>query len=92
MLTEKLTTVRLGFNQSKILSFSASPTHCVCSDSDNKIWIWGENKQGELSLGDSYTHSKPTHLPHLTDKKIVKVVAGEGYTVIFCHNLLKTPV
>lgn len=44
---------RISQINSRVVSFSSSVTHSVCIDEHGVLWMWGENNQGELGLGDT---------------------------------------
>jgi len=38
-----------------VVSFSISESHLAALDLSGMVWIWGQNKKGELGLGDKVT-------------------------------------
>lgn len=45
------------------------------------IWIWGENKQGQLGLNDYTNRTTPYPLLALKDKQINNVSLGSNYAI-----------
>jgi alpha-tubulin suppressor-like RCC1 family protein len=42
----------------------------ACIDDKGMVWVWGENKKGELGVGDYSSRSNPYPLANLKGKCI----------------------
>ena len=78
---EKLILHRIPQISSRVVSFSASETHNICLDEQGVVWSWGENNQGELGFGDAAPRQVPYPSSFFKEKRVVKVIAGEGYSI-----------
>jgi len=70
--TDSLTPVKvLGQNGvgylSNIIAISAGYWHNLAIDSDGVIWVWGNNYNGKLGLGDTNPRTTPVPLPMLDE-------------------------
>jgi len=70
--TDSLTPVKvLGQNGvgylSNIIAISAGYWHNLAVDSDGVIWVWGNNYNGKLGLGDTNNRLTPVPLPMLDE-------------------------
>jgi alpha-tubulin suppressor-like RCC1 family protein len=54
------------------------------------VWIWGENKQGELGLGDSAPRQVPDPSNYFQTKKISKVIAADGYSIALVKKIIQS--
>lgn len=63
----------------KVIQVSSGLNHTAAVTSDNKIWIWGKNSEGQLGLGDTNPRTIPTLLPDFDNVKQVSV--GGRFTV-----------
>lgn len=60
----------------------ASGKHSFCAfDEKGMIWIWGENKQGQLGLNDYTNRTTPYPLLALKDKQVNNVSLGSNYAI-----------
>ncbi len=55
--------------------------HTVALTKEGKVYTWGEGREGELGHGDETESALPRMVEALKEKKIVKVGAGNGYTI-----------
>jgi len=46
---------------------------------DKSLWVWGNNSQGQLGLGNKTNYSSPKQLGMLTNWVTVK--SGQSYTI-----------
>jgi alpha-tubulin suppressor-like RCC1 family protein len=61
----------------KIVSISAGFAHSAAVDSEGNLYTWGNNKYGQLGLGDYEKRSFPTLVPGFVDS------SGAVYKVVF---------
>ena len=47
------------------------------------MWVWGQNKKGELGLGDQVPRNTPYPLVSLKGKKVTRVAIGKNFTIAF---------
>lgn len=50
-------------------------------DSTGMIWVWGDNKKGELGVGDYSARVHPYPLVNLKGKSVQSLAIGNGFTV-----------
>jgi len=81
---------RISQINSRVVSFSTSSTHSICLDENSVVWIWGENKQGELGLGDSAPRQVPYPSNYFQAKKISKVIAADGYSIALVKKIIQS--
>lgn len=62
----------------KAKQISAGDHHVILIDLDNNVWAWGENKYGQLGVGDRSDRIQPTQLPI----KAKEVIADHADTAI----------
>ena len=66
---------------SRILQVSMSK-HIGCAlDQSGFVWCWGQNKDGELGIGDNDSHELPAPVLALKGQKISQISTG-GQSVI----------
>jgi len=57
---------------------SAQTTNSSALTSDGRLFVWGQNSQGQLGLGDNTHRSVPTETPSIPGATITKHVFGHG--------------
>lgn len=50
-------------------------------DEEGRIWVWGENRKGELGVGDCSKRNNPYPLALLGNKAIKSVSVGANFAV-----------
>jgi alpha-tubulin suppressor-like RCC1 family protein len=77
----------LGF---KFKSVSAGGHHTVALDFDSNAWSFGQNRFGQLGLGDMRERLRPTIIPSgafgLPNLRCKAIVAGRAHTVALDFN------
>uniref|UniRef100_A0A0K0E9M5 non-specific serine/threonine protein kinase n=1 Tax=Strongyloides stercoralis TaxID=6248 RepID=A0A0K0E9M5_STRER len=69
-------------NQIKIINIGVGKSHKVFVTNDNQVYVYGNNGNGELGLGNCENRlNKAKIVDFLSDKQIIKVDAGDGYTL-----------
>ncbi len=58
------------------LKIAISDRHQVLVTSEKLVYAWGDNRHGQLGLGDRRSRSQPTLVDGLTGKSIIKVAVG----------------
>uniref|UniRef100_A0A1I8ADL0 non-specific serine/threonine protein kinase n=1 Tax=Steinernema glaseri TaxID=37863 RepID=A0A1I8ADL0_9BILA len=69
----------------KVKQIEFSLTHTLLLSADNMVYSWGENKCGQLGLGDRRSRGSPTIIEVLSGKGISKIAAGNQFSV-FCST------
>ncbi|CEF64911.1 NimA-like kinase [Strongyloides ratti] len=69
-------------NKIKIMNIGVGRGHKIFVTNDNQVYVYGDNGNGELGLGNRENmHDKAMIVDFLSDKQIIKVDAGDGYTL-----------
>ncbi|MBN8521618.1 MAG: hypothetical protein J0L77_06970 [Alphaproteobacteria bacterium] len=77
--TNQLIPVRCGSLTNIIcVALSGIPHHAYAVESNGNLWVWGNNANGQLGLGDATMRQTPILHPSLNN--VVKAVAAAGYT------------
>ena len=50
-------------------------------NSNNEVWVWGNNSCGQLGLGHSLDMAQPAKVAQLSDKRVIKVSGGKDHTL-----------
>ena len=50
-------------------------------DNTGMIWVWGDNKKGELGVGDYSTRSNPYPIANLKGKFVESLAIGNNFTI-----------
>lgn len=66
----------LGAN---VAQLSAGHYHTCARESDNTLWCWGDNRAGELGIGNAPNQLNPIQVSAL-GATVAEVSAGNGYT------------
>ena len=61
------------------------PSHHILLTFDNIVYAWGENRYGQLGLGDRRPRPYPTRVESLDGKDINKIACGAHFSV-FCGD------
>jgi len=78
-----ITTPTLGLFNRQAKAISAGPYHIGIIDLEDKVWVFGSNRWGELGLGDNRTRMSPTQIPGL---KIKNISFGTEHTVVITSD------
>ena len=65
----------------KITDVSVGRTMGSVVDQKGIMWVFGENSQGELGVGDTTARGNPYPILSLQQKNITQVALGGGYAV-----------
>jgi alpha-tubulin suppressor-like RCC1 family protein len=78
--------ISVGLSSKTVKLVAAGPTHSVAVTTDNKIYTWGLNADGQLGTNDVEPRLLPTEINDqnslLTGKVIVEVAVALGYTLV----------
>ena len=55
-------------------------------DSNNRVWVWGDNKSATLGLNDYTNRSSPYLLSALKDKNISNIAFGDNFAIAYRNN------
>ena len=50
-------------------------------DQTGMVWVWGENKKGELGVGDYSSRVHPYTLVNLKGKVVESISIGKNFTI-----------
>ncbi len=77
--TNQLVPVRCGSLTNIIcVALSGIPHHAYAVEANGSLWVWGNNANGQLGLGDATMRQTPILHPSLNN--VIKAVAAAGYT------------
>ena len=68
----------------KITRIACGYFHSMCLDSDNNLYVFGDNKYGQLGLGDTKCRNKPMKHPSLSN--IIDVSRGGNHSFVKTSN------
>ncbi len=57
---------------------SGLPHFCYAIDSNNDLWVWGYNANGQLGMGDTTQRNSPVN--HPTQDNVADIKCAAGYT------------
>jgi alpha-tubulin suppressor-like RCC1 family protein len=63
----------------RVARFATGANHTCAQTPDGELWCWGDNRYGQLGLGDRGNRLSPTKLPGSNDAS-AKVFAGGGHS------------
>ncbi|MDR2152805.1 MAG: hypothetical protein LBO72_08290 [Helicobacteraceae bacterium] len=66
----------LSLSDKKIVAIATGTWHSLALSADGKVYVAGENNDGQLGLGDNDDRNTFTLVSSLSDKKIVTISAG----------------
>ena len=46
------------------------------------VWVWGQNAEGQLGLGDLSQRNQPEIVTYLLEISVTKIVCGAYHTMI----------
>jgi alpha-tubulin suppressor-like RCC1 family protein len=72
-----------GLQNFKVKSIIAGSDHTIAIDLNDDVWVFGDNKFGQLGLGDRINRNIPTKIPNFKAKSIV---AGGNHTIAIDFN------
>jgi alpha-tubulin suppressor-like RCC1 family protein len=54
---------------------------------DNKVYVWGANTNGEMGTGDTHPRIQPTLIESIQDKDVFQVSVGSAYAFALGYNM-----
>jgi hypothetical protein len=75
----------------RVKDVSVGGTFAVASLQDQSIFVWGNNTNGELGLGDFQARPSPTPIPVLKGKKINAVACGGTFCMALGNDVVGRP-
>jgi alpha-tubulin suppressor-like RCC1 family protein len=63
----------------EIVQISTGNNHVLCLDRQEKVWVFGYNRFGQLGLGDKRNRNTPVMIPNL--ENIVYVSCGSSHSI-----------
>ena len=70
-------------NGLSVKSLSTGFGHSVAITEDDKVYVWGNNEQGQLGLGDNNNRFEPTLVEYFTGRGVRGVTCGQLHTVVW---------
>ncbi|XP_071845609.1 probable E3 ubiquitin-protein ligase HERC1 isoform X3 [Apostichopus japonicus] len=61
-------------------ALSVGSEHSMALTSTGDIWVWGNNSDGQLGLGNTATIREPVLVSHLQGKNILQISAGRSHS------------
>ena len=65
----------------KVIDFSLNRAMSAVIDSTGMVWVWGENKRGELGVRDQCSRDNPYPLASLKGKPVETIAVGHNFTI-----------
>ena len=65
----------------QLLHISAGDSHCIALCRSGKVLAFGENKHGQLGVGDFVSTATPKPVPTLQSRPVVRVCCGGSHTL-----------
>lgn len=87
---EFLSPKKVQISNNKIIEVSIGGTFAVAIDSENKVFAWGNNSNGELAQGDFHSKSGVVQIAYLKTKKISKISAGGNFCICLGESSANT--
>ena len=70
----------------KVIFVSCRNDHTAIITKEKKLYTFGDNRFGQLGLGDANNRSIPTLVTVLEDQKVIAVSCGGVHTAIITKN------
>ena len=77
--TDRHAPVKVSVNGQKIVAVAAGVRHTAAITDSGELWIWGDNGDGQLGIGDTTDRHAPVKVS-VNGQKIVAVAAGTYHT------------
>lgn len=75
----------------EIVDIAAGMKHSLALDSSGRLFAWGANNHGQLGQGENIFGNRqkflPTQVPIPEQKKIVKIAAGDRFSMAVADDL-----
>ncbi|CAE7869567.1 Herc4, partial [Symbiodinium sp. KB8] len=65
----------------QLLNLSAGESHCIALCRSGKVLAFGENKHGQLGVGDFVSTATPKPVPSLSSRPVVQVSCGAAHSL-----------
>ncbi|XP_031621811.1 probable E3 ubiquitin-protein ligase HERC2 [Contarinia nasturtii] len=79
----------------KIVSIATGSLHCVACDDKGRVFVWGDNDEGQLGDGTISAIPRPRIVTSLQGKYVVKVTCGSAHTLALStsqiHDAMRSP-
>lgn len=82
-----LTPQRLAPFPRPLLDISQGPDYGVALDQAGQVWVWGENGEGRLGLGDCAARKIPFPVKALMEKVVREISCGGGFVVALGRDM-----
>jgi alpha-tubulin suppressor-like RCC1 family protein len=80
--TQRTSPVKVrGLTGITIIAIFAGNSHSLALDSNETVWAWGNNANGQLGDGTTIEHSSPVQVGGL--REVLKIAGGSNYSVAF---------
>ncbi|KAF6037594.1 HERC2 [Bugula neritina] len=74
------------FKGKQIVEIACGSLHCVAVCSNNEVFTWGDNDEGQLGDGTTNAIQKPKLVTGLKGKRITNVACGSAHSVAWSTN------
>lgn len=71
-----------------VAQVAISDTVTVALADKGQLWVWGQNAEGQLGLGDFSQRNQPTVMEYMLGQNVVNVAAGAYHTLILTGDIL----
>lgn len=65
-----------------VLYITGGAFHVAALTDQGEVWVWGQNAEGQLGLGDFSQRNQPTRVAFLVGINIIKVATGAYHTLV----------
>lgn len=72
------------FIETGAIYISAGLNHVLALDNLKNLWVWGENKYGQLGIGSLKSCIEPVKVSEV--RNIVRIRAGDDFSMCICYT------
>lgn len=73
--------VKFSREENQLLQLSAGESHCIALSRSGKVLAFGENRHGQLGLGDFVSSATPKPIASLHSRPVVRVCCGASHSL-----------
>ena len=75
-----------------VLVITGGAFHVAALTDQGEVWLWGQNAEGQLGLGDFSQRNQPTRVEFLVGTYIIKVATGSYHTICLSGEHLSNQI
>ena len=75
----------------QVVNLSVGFDHYLVVDDTNNMWVYGENTNGALGLGDNKNRLTLQPLTFFENKRIIDLCCGDKFSVVICETYNLAP-